>query len=122
MGPQFCLQQLFAKLSLLFLYYRIFHVNQTFVYCVYFLGIVQVLWSIATYLVHFLECIPTQRLWNPEVPGHCINSADLLAAGETPNSLVDFALIGLAIWMVQSLKVKTSVKIKLFAIFVVGGL
>lgn len=122
MGPQFCMQQLFAKLSILFLYYRIFHVSQRFVYCVWFLGIVQVAWSIATYLVHWLECIPLQKLWNPAVNGYCINSQAFLAAGETPNSLVDFALIGLAIWMVKPLKVKTSVKIKLSAIFMIGGL
>ena len=122
MGPQFCMQQLFAKLSLLFLYYRIFHIKRAFIYCVWFLGIVQVTWSIATYLVHFLECIPTQKLWNPTVKGHCINSPAFLAGGETPNSLVDFALIGLAIWMVQSLKVRTSVKLKLCGIFIMGGL
>jgi hypothetical protein len=122
MGPQFCMQQLFAKLSLLFLYYRIFYVNRPFVYCIYFLGIFQLLWSIATYLAHFLECIPPKKLWEPGLPGHCINSPAFLAGGETPNSLVDFALIGLAIWMVQSLKIRTSHKIKLFAIFVIGGL
>ncbi|TVY54167.1 Satratoxin biosynthesis SC1 cluster protein 4 [Lachnellula cervina] len=122
MGPQFCMQQLFAKLSLLFLYYRIFHVKQSFVYCVWFFGIVQVAWSISTYLVHWMECIPARKLWEPTLKGHCINSEDFLAGGETPNSLVDFALIGLAIWMVQSLKVKTTVKIKLFSIFIIGGL
>ena len=122
MGPQFCMQQLFAKMSLLFLYYRIFHVNQAFVYCIYFLGIVQVAWSIATYMVHWLECIPVQKLWEPALKGHCINSPAFLAAGETPNSLVDFAFIGLAIWMVQSLKVRVTVKLKLFTIFIIGGL
>ena len=122
MGPQFCMQQLFAKLSLLFLYYNIFRVKRTFVYCLWFLGIVQVSWSIATYLVHWLECIPARKLWEPKVKGHCVNNQAFLAGGETPNSLVDFALIGLAMWMVQSLKVKTSIKLKLFAIFIMGGL
>lgn len=122
MGPQFCMQQLFAKLSILWLYYRLFSVNEAFLYCVWGLGIIQTAWSIATYLVHYLECIPTAKLWDPTLDGHCINSPAFLAAGETPNSLVDFAMIGLAIWMVQSLRIKTSVKIKLFVIFIMGGL
>ncbi|EED12108.1 conserved hypothetical protein [Talaromyces stipitatus ATCC 10500] len=122
MGPQFCMQQLFAKLSILFLYYRLFHVNQRFLYCVQFLGIFQTAWSIATYIAHYLECIPPSKLWKPTIDGHCINSAAFLAGGETPNSLVDFALIALAIWMVQTLRVKTSEKLKLFVIFMIGGL
>jgi hypothetical protein len=122
MGPQFCMQQLFAKLSILWLYYRLFHVNEAFLYCVWGLGIIQTAWSIATYLVHWLECIPTAKLWEPTLDGYCINSPAFLAAGETPNSLVDFAMIVLAIWMVQSLRIKTAVKIKLFVIFIMGGL
>lgn len=122
MLPQFCLQQLFSKLSLLFLYYRIFYINRPFVRCVYVLGIVQILWSIATYLVHFFECTPPQKLWNPKVPGHCIGSPAFLTGGETPNSLVDFAIIGLGIWVVRPLKMNPSLKIKLFGIFVIGGL
>ncbi|TVY94300.1 Satratoxin biosynthesis SC1 cluster protein [Lachnellula willkommii] len=94
----------------------------SFIYCVWFSGIVQVAWSISTYMVHWMECMPVRKLWEPTLKGFCINSEDFLAAGETPNSLVDFALIGLAIWMVQSLKVKTTVKLKLFSIFIVGGL
>lgn len=122
MGPQFCMQQLFAKLSILWLYYRLFAVNEAFLYCVWGLGIIQTAWSIATYLVHWLECIPTAKLWEPTLEGHCIKSPVFLAAGETPNSLVDFAMIVLAIWMVQSLRIKTAVKIKLFVIFIMGGL
>ncbi|KAJ8064944.1 hypothetical protein OCU04_007248 [Sclerotinia nivalis] len=122
MAAQFCMQQLFAKLSLLFLYYRLFYVNRSFVRCIYFLGIVQLLWSIATYVAHYLECTPPQKLWNPALPGHCLNAPAFLAAGETPNSLTDFAMVGLAIWMVQSLQMKTSVKVKLSVLFGLGGL
>lgn len=122
MGPQFCMQQLFAKLSLLFLYYRIFNVNRSFVFSIYILGAIQTAWSIATYFAHFLECTPVKKLWEPTLAGHCINSSIFLAAGETPNSLIDFALIGLAVWMVQKLKVDTALKLKLSAIFCIGGL
>lgn len=116
------MQQLFAKLSLLFLYYRIFSSSRVFVRWCYFLGIVQLIWSIATYLLHYFACMPPQKIWDRTIPGHCINSAAFLVGGETVNSLVDFALVGLAIWIVQSLQMKTSVKLKLAAIFAFGGL
>jgi hypothetical protein len=122
MAAQFCMQQLFAKLSLLCLYYRLFSVGRAFVRCIYFLGTVQVLWSIATYLVHYFECNPPARLWNKKIPGTCVNSPAFLAAGETPNSLVDFAMVVMAIWIVQSLKMSTAVKLKLSILFSLGGL
>jgi len=122
MAAQFCMQQLFAKLSLLFLYYRLFWINRSFVICIYILGSIQICWSIATYIVHWLECSPPQKLWHKQIAGHCVNPSAFLAAGETPNSLVDFALVGMAIWMVQSLGMKTSVKVKLAVLFALGGL
>lgn len=73
-------------------------------------------------MAHYLECIPPRKLWEPKIDGHCINSAAFLAGGETPNSLVDFALIGLAVWMVHTLRVQLSEKIKLYFIFMLGGL
>lgn len=122
MSAQFCLQQLFAKLSLLFLYHRMFRTNRAFVRCMYIVGFVQLGWSIGTYVAHWLVCTPPQKLWNPKVPGKCIDTGTLLVAGETINSLIDFILVGLAIWMVQSLQMKTSVKLKLSVIFAIGGL
>lgn len=122
MSSQFSLQQLFAKLSLLFLYYRIFNVNRAFVLCVYAVGFIQAGRSIGGFVAHWLVCTPPHKLWNPEVAGTCINNAAFLVANETINSLVDFVLVGLAIWMVQSLQMETSVKLKLYVIFAIGGL
>lgn len=122
MAAQFCPQQLFVKLSLLALYYRIFNASRPFVLCVYVVGAAQLGWSVATYIAHWLECTPPQKLWDPTVPGTCLNAALFLVIGETINSLLDFVLVGLAIWIVQSLQMKTSVKLKLSVIFGLGGL
>lgn len=120
--PQYSMQQLFAKFSLLFLYYRIFSINRSFVICVYCFGIFDLLWAISTYLVHFFECRPIRKYWYPLTPGWCINDAAYLVGLETPNSLMDFAMVGLAIWMIQSLNMKIETKIKLSILFVLGGL
>lgn len=122
MAAQFCLQQLFAKFSLLFLYYRIFNKSRPFVRCVYAVGIIQFGWSIGTYVAHWLECTPPNKLWDPTVPGTCLDAAAFLVGGETINSLLDFVLVGMAVWMVHSLQMKTSVKFKLSGIFALGGL
>ncbi|PHH61184.1 hypothetical protein CDD81_707 [Ophiocordyceps australis] len=122
MAAQFCLQQLFAKLSLLCLYYRLFYIRRAFVRCIYILGALQLIWSIATFMVHWFLCSPPQKLWDKKLPGSCINAPAFLAAGEPPNSLMDFALIAMAIWIVQSLHMTTATKVKLSFLFALGGL
>lgn len=122
LAAQFCPQQTFAKLSLLALYYRIFNVNRKFVICVYAIGGIQLGWGIGTYVAHWAECTPIAHMWDRTIPGTCLNNTYFLVVGETINSLIDFALVGLAVWIVQSLQMKTSVKLKLSVIFALGGL
>lgn len=123
MSPQFCGNQLFTKLSLLFLYYRIFWVNKTFVRWLYGLGVIQIAWFISAYLVKWMMCWPVQYIWDKTIPGGtCTNIGAFLAASETINSLVDFAMLGLAVWTVQSLKVSRASKWRLSILFSLGGL
>jgi hypothetical protein len=122
MAAQFCLQQLFAKLSILALFYRFFFVDVKFVRAVYAVGAVQVVWSIVTYMLHWFECTPPAKLWTPKMKGSCLNAPAFLAAGESINSVVDFVIVGLAIYMVQHLHLKTAVKAKLAILFGLGSL
>jgi large-conductance mechanosensitive channel len=116
MAAQFCLQQLFAKLSILALLYRFFFVDVVFVRAIYVTG------TIVTYVLHWVECTPPARLWNPKLKGHCLNAPAFLAAGESINSVVDFVIVGLAIYMVQHLHLRASVKAKLAILFGLGSM
>ncbi|KAJ4290809.1 hypothetical protein N0V90_010004 [Kalmusia sp. IMI 367209] len=122
MAAQFCLQQLFAKLSILVLFYRFFFVDTTFVRAIYAVGTVQIIWSVVTYMLHWFECTPPAKLWTPKMKGSCLNAPAFLAAGESINSIVDFVVVGLAIYMVQHLQLKTAVKAKLAILFGLGSL
>lgn len=122
MAAQFCPQQTFAKLSLVALYHRIFNTNRTFVRCLYVVGGMQIGWGIGTYVAHWTECTPVAKLWDSTLPGTCEDSTMFLVVGETINSALDFALVGLAIWIVQSLQMKMAAKMKLSIIFALGGL
>jgi large-conductance mechanosensitive channel len=122
MAAQFCLQQLFAKLSILALFYRFFFVDVKFVRAIYAVGTVQVIWSIVTYMLHWFECTPPAKLWTPKMKGSCLNAPAFLAAGESINSVVDFVIVGLAIYMVQQLHLRTAVKARLAVLFGLGSL
>ncbi len=121
-NPQYCAQQLFAKLSLLALYYRLFSVDQVFVVLTYAVGAVQSLWFIAEYFDRWFTCTPVRKVWEPLIEGHCINQSASLAVSETFNSGIDFVMIGMAIYMVRQLNVSFPNKLKLGILFALGGL
>ncbi len=122
MSPQYCGNQLFSKLSLVLLYYRLFSIDETFVRWLYGLSILQIGWFISSYITKWLLCTPIAFTWDKSGTGTCIDTGAFLAASETINSLVDFAMIGLAIWIVQSLRVDTATKWRLSVLFSLGGL
>ncbi|KAI1847069.1 hypothetical protein JX265_006737 [Neoarthrinium moseri] len=123
-APFFEINQLFAKASLLVLYYRIFATNRTFAVCTCVIAIIQMAWFIAIFFSLMFMCIPVHKWWDVQgtVEGWCMNDAALLAAEETINSGVDFAMVALAVFMVRKLQMKPYLKRRLAAVFITGGL
>lgn len=122
MNTMFPTNQTFAKLSLLALYYRIFSVNKAFVRWVWGIAIAHFCWFMAMFWIRWFMCTPVARVWNPRLPGHCIDSNMLLAVGEAFNSVFDFMMVALAVWVVRSLKVSRATRWKLSILFALGGL
>jgi hypothetical protein len=117
--------QLFAKCSLFVLYWRIFSINRSFKIGIIVLVVVQVCWFIAFFFSTVFLCVPVSKWWDvlDVEPGHCLNDAIYLACEEPPNSLVDFVMIGLAMYMIKRLHVQSkSTKLRLAIIFAIGGL
>ncbi|KAI1135887.1 hypothetical protein F5Y05DRAFT_415881 [Hypoxylon sp. FL0543] len=121
-NPLYCANQLFAKLSLLSLYYRLFSVDRVFVRVTYVVGTVQIVWFIAEFMERWFTCTPVRKVWEPLIDGYCINQSASLAVSETFNSGIDFVMIGMAIYMVRKLNVSFSTKFKLGILFALGGL
>lgn len=116
--------QLLAKCSLLFLYYRIFGVHRVFALCIYAIAFIHVGLTIAIILTLIFGCRPISKSWIPTLPGECVTNAPrpFLAGTESVNSGVDFAMVILAMVMVHRLQMRTSVKLKLGILFALGGL
>lgn len=116
--------QLFAKLSILLLYKRIFSVKKGYRYSIYTIGAVHILFSIAILLVALFGCKPVAKGWNPLMTGSCVTTAPrpFLAGAESINSAVDFIMVILAILMIRELNMSTANKMKVSLLFVVGGL
>lgn len=98
-------QQLFAKFSIMSLYYRLFHVNRKFSLCIYAFMIYHVAWVIAVSILLIVQCQPLGKFWNPLIPGQCIVETTFIAVTESINSFGDFLLVALAMSMVRILQI-----------------
>ncbi|KAK3689257.1 hypothetical protein B0T22DRAFT_490742 [Podospora appendiculata] len=121
MNIQTPMNQTFAKLSLLVLYHRLFYISSWFVRSIYVIGLVQICWCIAMVCVRLFQCHPIDAFWNPFLQGQCLDGQVILAVGEPINSLVDFIMVGMAIWMVHKLKVTRADKVRVMFLFALGG-
>lgn len=116
----FPLNQTLSKLSLLLLYYRIFSINRTFAIMVFVVAAIQISWGISMFFARVFACTPIYHFWDRLEPGTCISSNGILVGPEIINSLVDFTMVGMAIWIVQKLKTSTRYKRKLSILFALG--
>ncbi|KAJ5710004.1 hypothetical protein N7493_009596 [Penicillium malachiteum] len=77
------------KLSVLFFYARVFNIsNRSFRYQLWILGALVVGWLVSACFVAIFQCDPVARVWNPEIPGKCIDQF----AWYTAESATDFAI------------------------------
>ncbi|KAI0410949.1 hypothetical protein F5X98DRAFT_358347 [Xylaria grammica] len=120
-APLFVFNQFFTKFSILFLYSRIFGINNTYRRWIWALSIIHIGYCISTLYIYYFSCRPISKAWNPLEPGHCLSYLATVTGEESVNSGVDFALVTLAIWMIQDLRMDRSTKLRLSLIFALGG-
>jgi hypothetical protein len=116
------LDQCFAKWSICALYYRIFSVKRVYGLWIQGIAALQFALYIVLVVMQFLQCRPLNKFWQWWSPGDCMPFSTLLLAIEPANSLIDFALVILAMAMIRSLNMKTEAKWKLRFLFGLGGL
>ncbi|KAI1769329.1 hypothetical protein GGR53DRAFT_154777 [Hypoxylon sp. FL1150] len=115
-------QQLFAKLSIIALYHRLFWVKTKYLWCINALIFYHVAWITVTSFMLGFHCQPLDKFWDPQLSGHCIQEGTLIAVVESINSLGDFLLVALAVAIVPTLQVSGATKRKLIILFGLGVL
>lgn len=111
-----------VKLSVLALYYRIFGVHRAYKIWIYVLGAIQTVLIVAFCIFRALQCRPFNKYFNLSIPGTCTGEEVVILAGETPNSLIDFAMVILAMFMIRARRLPSAMKWKLRVLFGVGAL
>lgn len=109
-----------VKLSILFLYRRIFTTLRFAQVSLGFIVIVCVWWIIFTCCT-LLPCIPPRKFWYPELDGPCYNYDEFFLGSEVVDIILDFAILTLPVRMVSTLQMSDRHKWVLYFVFLVGG-
>jgi hypothetical protein len=110
-----------TKLSLLMMYYRIFRFPY-FKRWAYILGTFIILWVICITFLFIFICVPVQKLWYPQLPGHCINQVGTWIANAVSTISTDLAILILPLPQVWKLQLRRAEKIVLTGAFGLGFL
>lgn len=113
-----------TKLSILFMYDRIFSVNGTFRRLVFSFALLTGAFWVATTVSNFLICIPIRYIWGNAYPNprFCMNLNYYWLGYGIAESILDLLIIPLPIKMVLGLNLSRARKIAVVAIFILGVL
>ncbi|KAL4921270.1 hypothetical protein BDW62DRAFT_142563 [Aspergillus aurantiobrunneus] len=111
-----------TKLSIFLLYLRLFAPSRQ---GKAYLATHLLIWSnLAFYLANFFlkifQCIPRAKIWNKDIPGHCININIPILVTAAINVLSDLMMLPLPIVCVWKLQLSTRKKLGVSAIFAAG--
>ena len=118
---------MFAKVSLLLFFHRIFRVDLKFRIASWIIGFVVEVWSTVTLLLMIFSCHPIEANWDVQLylspKTHCQPKAyDVINIHGFCNIITDFALLFLPLPMLRKLQMNKMKKVSILAIFVAGTL
>ncbi|KAL2023524.1 hypothetical protein VTK56DRAFT_2132 [Thermocarpiscus australiensis] len=108
-----------TKISILLMYYRIFHFPY-FKKMAYGIGGFVIAWVICITFLFIFICVPVEKLWYPDLPGHCINQVGTWIANAASTILTDVAILLLPIPQVWKLQLRRPEKIGVTIAFCLG--
>ncbi|RAL11712.1 uncharacterized protein BO97DRAFT_391819 [Aspergillus homomorphus CBS 101889] len=108
-----------TKLSILLMYYRIFHFAY-FKRWAYIIGTFVICWVICITFLFIFICVPVQKLWYPSLPGHCISQVGTWIANATSTIATDLVILFLPLPQVWKLQLRMSEKVALTIAFGLG--
>lgn len=110
------------KCSILLMYHRIFAVNPAFRLQIVAMGIIVILFWLATTMATLLNCRPLQYSWiGLSLEEHCINYNVFWMVTGAVEVVIDTVILSLPVRMVLSLHLSRSGKASVLIIFLLGG-
>ncbi|KAK1144136.1 hypothetical protein N8T08_005798 [Aspergillus melleus] len=108
------------KISILLLYRRIFPIRK-FQIASWIVGGLVCSWCLAVFITVMLQCRPISLNWDKSQPGTCIDPKQFFFGNAISNLLIDVVILMMPIPMVLQLQLRTSQKLTILGIFLLGG-
>ena len=109
------------KLSWLALLHRIFPAKWL-LHATWAIGSLITAFTIVQIVCAVLHCVPIRALWNPQVPGRCIDLDDVFILCGSLNIATDIAILCLPMPELWKLQVSNTRRAQLTFMFLLGGL
>ncbi|KAK2760982.1 hypothetical protein FQN53_007824 [Emmonsiellopsis sp. PD_33] len=111
-----------SKMSIIFLYLRVFYIEKYFRWACYFLNFLVASYGIAFILATVWQCHPLSAFWDHSIPNHhCINSHAFWLSYAIVNITTDFTMLILPVQQVLRLKLRRRDKFALVLVFTLGA-
>jgi hypothetical protein len=112
-----------TKLSILFLYNRLFSVDKIFRYIIIILGILVICFWIGCTVANLTNCVPTEYVWLNSLsdPRYCFNYNIYWFASGICEAVIDLFIILLPIKIVTALGFTKRQKVAVVSVFLLGA-
>ncbi|RKF78926.1 putative integral membrane protein [Golovinomyces cichoracearum] len=108
-----------TKVSILVFYHRVF-VNENFqILCKWIIGLFIIPPIIFLWFIIF-QCVPIQKVWNPAIPGSCIDIDVMILWGAIVSMIEDVIILIMPIPLLSGLKIGRMEKINVLGLFGLG--
>ena len=114
--------QVFARLSVIMLYYRLFSVRRRLTYWLKGLGAISICWLIQMYIGTILACRPVKAIFDATVKGKCVDVQLAYVITNSVDTALDSAVLLLSIPVIMKLTLPTREKLGIASIFLAGGI
>ena len=111
---------LFAKLSILLLYLRVFSPARRVRFAILAVMLANVTFYVMATFIEIFQCKPRKKIWLPWIEGKCINQVAAQITAAVWNTVSDFVILVLPINTVRALNIKKAAKFGTIAIFATG--
>ncbi|KAK2763260.1 hypothetical protein FQN54_009896 [Arachnomyces sp. PD_36] len=110
------------KISILLLYYNIFHISSKFRWAVKIAGALCIIWGIIMTFLIIFQCNPVAALWDKmAAPQFCMSTSKLLLGYEITNLFLDVLVLCLPLGMLRTLQLPGYRKASVGGMFLLGG-
>ena len=109
------------KMSILFLYLRIFSVSKVYRCCIWLVMFITCGYIFSNFWTQMFMCQPIAKYWRPEIPGHCISLTTIIYLFTSLNFITDLLIFVLPLPMIWRMHLSLKDKAAVSMIFILGS-